>query len=357
MSAPFDFGTNSNSKLNHGGEDQDHSAADHSSLSFLGFDVRDLDEDDTILRGIHVALDEHAFGFLEESQDPSSPMEVAAVSTATTASGSSTSCSNDKPQGIRKRRRRKRTRRPCTVLGCPNRVVQGGVCVAHGARRKLCQFPGCDKCVKKAGFCSTHGPARKRCEVPGCSRVAVQGGICIGHGAKKVPCLMDGCRRQALSNGLCRTHNGSDASQGSSVEPSVSSTAAQLQPVAFSPTMDHFHEIPSLLPPSHMASTRSVNPFAANFMAPPHGYEIPNAAVAVAVAEAPAPSQAFQRTMYTRGLSIFEEMGLPAAGTPMPPPPPLVQPPRTFAFARSLPPMYEIFNDDDEFDTKKFESL
>ena len=92
-------------------------------------------------------------------------------------------------------------------------------------------------------------------------------------------------------------------------------------------------------------------------MAPPHGYEIPNAAVAVAVAEAPAPSQAFQRTMYSRGLSIFEEMGLPAAGTPMPPPPPLIQP-ISSALARPIPPMQEIFNDDDdEWHAKKYESV
>lgn len=367
MSAPFDFGTNSNCKLTNDGDDQDHSAADHSSLSLLGFDVRDLDEDDTILRGIHVALDENTFGFFEGSQDPSSAMEVAvaaAVSTPTTTPGSTTTCSSSKPQGIRKRRRRKRTRRPCTVLGCPNRVVQGGVCVAHGARRKLCNFPGCDKCVKKAGFCSTHGPARKRCEVPGCSRVAVQGGICIGHGAKKVPCLMEGCRRQALNDGLCRIH--SDDSQVSSVAPSVSSTTtAQIPTVAFPATMDHHsHEIPSLLPPppdmtitTNMAASSSINPFSTDFLAHPHAYEIPNAAVAVAVAEAPAPSQAFQRAMYTRGLSIFEEMGLPAAaGTPMPPPPPLV-PPNNSSVARSIPSFQEIFTDDFELDIKKFESI
>jgi len=105
-----------------------------------------------------------------------------------------------------------------------------------------------------------------------------------------------------------------------------------------------------------MASASSINPFSLNYLADPHCYEIPNSAVAAAVAEAPAPSQAFQQTMYSRGLSIFEEMGLPAAGTPMPPPPPLVQP-NMSTVLRSIPPMHEIFNDDDEWDTKKCESV
>ena len=384
MSGPFDFGTNSTSTSKvtmQDGDDQDHSTVDHSSLSFLGFEVRDLDEDDAILRGIHVALDEDAFGFLDASQDPSSsPMEVAAMSTdsATMAHASPIPCTKDKAQGIRKRRRRKRTRRPCTVLGCPNRVVQGGVCVAHGARRKLCQFPGCDKCVKKAGFCSTHGPARKKCEVPGCSRVAVQGGICIGHGAKKVPCQKEGCRRQALTNGMCRIHGHPDDSQVSSVMPSTPLTTDQLPTETLVPTeVDHFHEIPSLLPlpppmiaPGTMESTSSTSPFSSDFLAHPPYYEIPNAAVAEAVAQAPAPSQAFQRTMYTRGLSIFEEMGWPAAsptttGTPMPPPPPLVPPKTSISaiaatpiVASFIPPIQEIFNNDDyEWETTPCESV
>ena len=45
----------------------------------------------------------------------------------------------------------KRIRRKCTVEGCENRVVQGGLCISHGAKRKICGFPGCTKHVKKAG--------------------------------------------------------------------------------------------------------------------------------------------------------------------------------------------------------------
>lgn len=108
----------------------------------------------------------------------------------------------------------KRVRRKCTIDGCANRVVQGGLCIAHGAKRKQCKHPGCTKNVKKAGLCSTHGPARKRCEAEGCSKVAVQGGRCIAHGAKKKLCSVDGCAKQAILSGMCKKHHDKDRSSG-----------------------------------------------------------------------------------------------------------------------------------------------
>lgn len=101
----------------------------------------------------------------------------------------------------------KRVRRKCTMPGCTNRVVQGGLCISHGAKRKTCGHPGCSKNVKKAGMCSTHGPARKRCEFPDCSKVAVQGGRCIAHGAKKKLCSVEGCSKQAILSGMCKKHH------------------------------------------------------------------------------------------------------------------------------------------------------
>lgn len=44
-----------------------------------------------------------------------------------------------------------------SVAGCQNGIVQGGVCVKHGAKRRQCKFPGCDKNSKSAGLCSKHG--------------------------------------------------------------------------------------------------------------------------------------------------------------------------------------------------------
>uniref|UniRef100_A0A6V2CYR2 WRKY19-like zinc finger domain-containing protein n=1 Tax=Ditylum brightwellii TaxID=49249 RepID=A0A6V2CYR2_9STRA len=106
----------------------------------------------------------------------------------------------------------KRIRRKCTVAGCPNRVVQGGLCISHGAKRKTCSHPGCTKNVKKAGLCSAHGPARKKCDMEGCNKVAVQGGRCISHGAKKKLCYMEGCKKQAILLGMCKKHH--DEKQG-----------------------------------------------------------------------------------------------------------------------------------------------
>lgn len=105
----------------------------------------------------------------------------------------------------------KRTRRKCKVGGCENRVVQGGVCISHGAKRKTCGHPGCTKHVKKAGMCSAHGPPRKLCESEGCTKVAVQGGRCIKHGAKKKMCFIDGCQKQAILSGMCKKHHDEEA--------------------------------------------------------------------------------------------------------------------------------------------------
>jgi hypothetical protein len=101
----------------------------------------------------------------------------------------------------------KRVRRKCTVPNCHNRVVQGGLCISHGAKRKTCRHSGCEKNVKKAGLCSTHGPARKRCNTDGCEKVAVQGGKCIAHGAKKKLCSIENCTKQAILSGMCKKHH------------------------------------------------------------------------------------------------------------------------------------------------------
>lgn len=116
------------------------------------------------------------------------------------------SSDNDKVDNISSSKL-KRMRRKCNIEGCPNRVVQGGVCIAHGAKRKTCQIEGCDKNVKKAGYCSAHGPARKRCDFDSCERVAVQGGRCISHGAKKRLCQIVGCTKQGILSSMCKKHH------------------------------------------------------------------------------------------------------------------------------------------------------
>lgn len=102
----------------------------------------------------------------------------------------------------------KRAARKCKVEHCSNSVVQGGLCISHGAKRKQCSHPGCSKNVKKAGMCSAHGPARKKCEYRDCCNIAVQGGLCISHGAKKRLCCHVGCTKKARStwNQMCKRH-------------------------------------------------------------------------------------------------------------------------------------------------------
>ena len=102
----------------------------------------------------------------------------------------------------------KRKANKCTAEGCKNTVVQGGVCLQHGAKRKQCKHPGCTKNVKQAGMCSAHGPARKRCETLGCKNIAVQGGVCISHGAKQKICSFTQCTKKSKVKfgNLCKHH-------------------------------------------------------------------------------------------------------------------------------------------------------
>lgn len=101
----------------------------------------------------------------------------------------------------------KRVRKKCKVEGCTNRIVEGGVCIRHGAKRKKCGYPGCNKHVKKAGMCSAHGPARKKCDFDGCTKVAVKGGRCLSHGASKKLCSVENCKKQAILSGMCKKHH------------------------------------------------------------------------------------------------------------------------------------------------------
>ncbi len=175
-----------------------HHRATSSSVSFLGIDVGGLDNTDaTFLKNLQASTGGTAPAFStnhvpskqdQEQSDPDSTDDDGKDKLA--AGGTS-----------------KRVRRKCNITGCPNRVVQGGLCISHGAKRKQCKHPGCTKNVKKAGLCSTHGPARKRCEYEGCGKVAVQGGRCIAHGAKKKLCSMDGCTKQAILAGMCKKHH------------------------------------------------------------------------------------------------------------------------------------------------------
>ena len=70
---------------------------------------------------------------------------------------------HDKERGARKNKN-------CSQGRCGNKVVQGGVCVRHGAIVK-----------------------RKKCSQGGCGNIVVQGGVCVWHGAIVKRCSQDGC--------------------------------------------------------------------------------------------------------------------------------------------------------------------
>ena len=84
----------------------------------------------------------------------------------------------------------------CTVGDCDNNVVQGGLCVAHGAKCKQCNHPGCIKPSRKAGLCSAHGPAGKRCDFEDCGKAARQGGRCDRHYTTEVADLVTAAREE-----------------------------------------------------------------------------------------------------------------------------------------------------------------
>lgn len=181
-----------------------------SNVSFLqGIDVG-LEVDATFLRNLHASNEAPPLALSTPVPEPSATKmdarDIAAPSSVTSATSPNSDGSTTGTK-LALGGTSKRVRRKCTVEGCANRVVQGGLCISHGAKRKTCKHPGCNKNVKKAGLCSTHGPARKRCEHPGCPKVAVQGGRCISHGAKKKLCSVEDCSKQAILGGMCKKHH------------------------------------------------------------------------------------------------------------------------------------------------------
>ena len=112
----------------------------------------------------------------------------------------------------------KHVNRKCSHQNCGNRIMQGGVCITHGAQRKCCAHPGCDKAVKLAGYCLAHGPSRQMCDHEGgCDRVARQGGRCLSHSARKRVCCYLGeglssgsgkpCGKHTKVGRMCKKHH------------------------------------------------------------------------------------------------------------------------------------------------------
>ena len=75
-------------------------------------------------------------------------------------------CSNHQP------------RRMCNAEGCTNFVVQGGVCISHGAKCKSCKVKGCNTRSRGPSYkhmCKKHFNGQRICKVKGCNNLS-QGG-------------------------------------------------------------------------------------------------------------------------------------------------------------------------------------
>jgi len=228
MSSFSSIGTLLGSGLFSPGDDKagGHHRHTSSTVSFLaGLEMGLEGNDDAFLRNLQASNNAATGGFSAPSPTQSGSQQPSSAKAASSSAGK-TGGTKLAAGGTSKRVRRK-----CTVEGCGNRVVQGGLCISHGAKRKTCKHPGCNKNVKKAGLCSTHGPARKRCEYQSCGKVAVQGGRCIAHGAKKKLCLVEGCAKQAILAGMCKKHHDQNSAKagrgpGTGAAPGHGGTAA-----------------------------------------------------------------------------------------------------------------------------------
>jgi len=69
----------------------------------------------------------------------------------------------------------------CRREGCANTAKRGGVCVAHGARKKRCSHEVCANGVVAGGVCITHGARTQLCKSEGRAKRTQKGGLCPGH--------------------------------------------------------------------------------------------------------------------------------------------------------------------------------
>ena len=63
----------------------------------------------------------------------------------------------------------------CSHEVCSNQSVKGGVCIRHGAEKKICSHEGCTKYAQVGGVCRRHGAKRKLSSHEGCINYAQKG--------------------------------------------------------------------------------------------------------------------------------------------------------------------------------------
>lgn len=101
----------------------------------------------------------------------------------------------------------------CSVIGCTNlsRSGKGGVCIRHGAKKRLCIHPGCTNLQNTKRVCRRHGAPAKACSVEGCTTNARKHGLCRKHGGMDTSqCRHPNCTLQSKGEGLCAKHGGKE---------------------------------------------------------------------------------------------------------------------------------------------------
>ncbi|GAB9476215.1 hypothetical protein Gpo141_00013284 [Globisporangium polare] len=133
------------------------------------------------------------------SHEPTRPSQLLsrqeAESAAAAAVGGEAKSSSDE---------RRRTRE-CKIDGCPNYIINRGLCFRHGGGRK-CSEEGCNSSAKNAGKCWKHGGSVK-CLVEDCTRKGKSRGVCWAHGGGTM-CSSPSCEKVSVSNGFCWAHGG-----------------------------------------------------------------------------------------------------------------------------------------------------
>ena len=116
-------------------------------------------------------------------------------------------CANyDQKGGVCIRHGAKGTKLECIHEGCTNQAKKEGVCFRHGAPIKLCSHEGCTNQAKQKGVCRRHGATVRRCSHEGCTNHAIKGGVCIRHGAKRKTCSHEGCTNIVQKGKVCIRH-------------------------------------------------------------------------------------------------------------------------------------------------------
>jgi len=83
------------------------------------------------------------------------------------------------------------------------------VCVKHGTKKKQCSREGCTNQAQIGEVCIRHGAINVDMNAPlRSAQILLQGGVCMKHGARVKQCSSDGCTNHARCGEVCIRHMG-----------------------------------------------------------------------------------------------------------------------------------------------------